>query len=389
MPVTRLRPSGADPGLRINTYMSYLRMRTRSDRSLVREFQAHEMSRRKLLGLGVAAAIGLGGCAGARDDEATGASEDELRSRSAVGVGHDAASLEKAIDAALAETLGLSEIRAGDSVYLKVNTNSGDPAPYSTSPALLAHLGGLLRDKGVRDLRIGDRSFWGDPNTGGNFARNGIADAARRLGTTAVVFDDDIDWVTLPEADMPDWVGAIRIPEMVATATHVINLGNMKTHFITGFTMTLKNMIGVIHAADRKRPGNLFRHYAVDDKLGRQIAQISKAITPTLNIIDGWQALVTGGPTPRDRTAGEGGGLAEPKIVIASKDRIAADLTGVGVLRRFCPSSEPITRGRPFAHPQIAAAIAHGGLGISRREQYELYGDTVPYLAELRADVLS
>lgn len=365
-------------------------MRVLRDRLLAEEFEAHELSRRKLLGgvVGAAAALALPGCAADEGDDAE-VVDAELAARRTVGMGFDGASLTKAIDAALASCRGLSAIRPGDSVYLKVNTNSGDRAPYSTRPELIEHIGGLLRDKGVTDLRIGDRSFWGDQDTAGNFVRNGLAASAQRLGTTAVVFDDDVDWVTLPAGTMPDWVGTVRIPASVATATHVINLANMKTHFITGFTMTLKNMIGVIHAADRKRRGNLFTHEAVDDKLGRQIAQISKAITPTLNVIDGWTALVTGGPTPHDRTAGRGGGTAQPKVVIASIDRIAADLTGVAVLRTVCPPTEPITQAKPFDDPQIAAAIAHGGLGISRRSQYLLAGPTVPNLAALRADVVS
>ena len=368
-------------------------MRTRDSKVLVQEFAAHELSRRGLLGaaLGTAALAGLAGCGldGSASDADAESSEDELRARSAVGMGYDAQHIGKAIDAALAETRGLAAIRPGDSVYLKVNTNSGDPAPYSTSPEMIAHIGGLLRDKGVTDLRIGDRSFWGDGDTAGNFARNGVAAAAQRLGTTAVVFDDDIDWVTLPAGSMPDWVGAIRIPAMVATAKHIINLANMKTHFITGFTMTLKNSIGIIHAADRKRRGNLLEHTAVEDRLGRQIAQISKAITPTMNIIDGWRALITGGPTPGDRTAGHGGNLANPKIIIASMDRIAADLAGLAVLRKLVPSTEPIKHVSPFEDPQIAAAIAHGGIGISRRSQFVMRGPTVPSFETYKQDVVS
>jgi uncharacterized protein (DUF362 family) len=366
-------------------------MRLLRDRLLAEEFAANEISRRKLLGGAIAAAAGLAlpGCASESGAGVEEEADAELVARRTVGMGYHAQSLPKAIDAALASCRGLSAIRPGDSVYLKINTNSGDPAPYSTRPELMEHIGGLLRDLGVTDLRIGDRSFWGDDDTAGNFVANGLAAAAQRLGTTAVVFDNDVEWVTLPAGSMPDWVGTVRIPKMVATAKHIINLANMKTHFITGFTMTLKNMIGVIHATDRKRPGNLFQHDAVEDKLGRQIAQISKAVTPTLNIIDGWTALTTGGPTPHDRTEGRGGSTARPRVIIASMDRIAADLTGVAVLRTRCPSTEPITQGKPFDDPQIAAAIAQGGLGITRRSQYVLAGPTVPNLAALKADVIS
>src|SRR5687767_288641 len=111
------------------------------DRLLAEEFQAHELSRRQLLrgAFGFATASALVGCgldgtsSDANETEPTGESEDELRARTAVGMGYHATTLAKAIDAALSESRGLAPIRAGDSVYLKVNTNSGDLYPYSTS----------------------------------------------------------------------------------------------------------------------------------------------------------------------------------------------------------------------------------------------------------------
>jgi hypothetical protein len=126
-----------------------------------------------------------------------------------------------------------------------------------------------------------------------------------------------------------------------------------------------------------------------------RVAHLCLHVTPSerfacacSNIIDGWRALITGGPTPRDRTAGRGGATAQPKVIIASIDRIAADLTGVAVLRTLCPPTEPIMDGKPFEHPQLAAAMAHGGIGITRRSEYVLSGPTVPNLAAYKADAI-
>jgi uncharacterized protein (DUF362 family) len=375
------------------------------DKGLVDEFVSKELSRRQMvqavmlgtvgtwLGASGLAACGAptgnnpgdGGTMGDGGAMGDAAPQDSgpPRMPHLVGMGYSETSQEEAVRRALDETVGLGMIRRGDSVYFKVNTNSGDPFPYSTSPELILQLGGMLRDMGVTDIRIGDRSFWGDRNTAGNFASNGIADAAAMLGTTATVFDDSVDWVTLPAEMVPNWVGTVRLPAMVTTATHIINLACVKTHFIATFTMTLKNCLGLVHATDRARAGNLQTH---DTRvLYQQIAQINKGYTPSLNILNGYQALITGGPTPTD---GAGGTVADPKVVIVSTDRIAADVTGIAVLQTLSPTRERVTQTRAFNNPQIRAAIA-AGLGITGRDAYDLSGPTVPMIETYRQRALA
>lgn len=379
--------------------------RVLKDNGLVDEFLAKEMSRRQMVQSVMLGAVAtwlgtsaLSACSGPSPRPADGGSTNDAAAADSnqdtpqprmphlVGMGYHESSQEEAIRAALAETIGLGMIRRGDSVYLKVNTNSGDPFPYSTSPELILQIGGMLRDLGVTDLRIGDRSFWGDRNTAGNFETNGIAEAARRLGTEAIVFDDSVDWVTLPAELVPNWVGPVRLPALVTTATHIINLACIKTHFIATFTMCLKNCLGLVHATDRARDGNLRVHTSA---LYRQIAQINKAFTPSLNILNGYQALITGGPTPRDRSpSGNGPTIADPKVVIVSTDRIAADVTGIAVLQTLSPPNERVTQTPPFSNPQIRAAVAAGGLGISGPEMYDLSGPTVPMLDTYRQRVM-
>jgi uncharacterized protein (DUF362 family) len=247
----------------------------------------------------------------------------------------------------------------------------------------------MLRDIGVTDIRVGDRSFWGDQDTAGNLSANGITAAAKAIGTTAKVYDAAVEWMELPAEMVPNWTGTVRLPTDVTTADHMIVLSVVKTHFISQITMALKISLGLVHADDRKRAGNLQTH---DTKvLYKQIAQINKAITPSLVVMDGYKAVISGGPTINDRPSGapsswSGGVTGDPKVFIVSTDRIAADVAGIAVLQTVSPSYELVTKTTPFENPQIKAAAALG-LGITGPDEWDASGPTVPNFDEIKAKV--
>jgi len=382
--------------------------RVLSSEALAAEFTAKELSRRQMVQavLAGASAFALGGAAACSTNvtpapgsgapnggnpSSSGGPADAGASKAQhlVGMGYHESDREAALRAALEETIGLGMIKAGQSVYLRVNSNSGDVYPYSTSPETLLAIGGMLRDIGVTDLRIGDRSFWGDQDTAGNLVANGIAAAAKKLGTTAKVYDDSVDWMEIPASSHPSWTGTVRLPVEVTTADHQIILSVVKTHFISQFTMSLKISLGLVHADDRARTGNLKVH---DTKvLYKQIAQINQAFTPSLVVQDGYEAVISGGPTVNDRPSGaptswKGGITGSPKVFIVSTDRIAADVAGIAVLQTVSPAYEAVMKSKPFASPQIAAAVA-AGVGIADASAFDLSGPTVPELETYRAKV--
>ncbi|MBX3264763.1 MAG: DUF362 domain-containing protein [Labilithrix sp.] len=377
--------------------------RTIVSKSLADECAAKELTRRQMVQavmLGTVGAwlgaAGLAGCttktvvknAGAGEDPAADGGAPET-TKHLVGMGYHETDRDAALEAALAETVGLGMIKPGDSVYLRVNSNSGDVYPYSTAPETIIAIGGMLRDLGVTDIRVGDRSFWGDPNTTGNLTKNGIAGAAKKIGTSALAYDDNVDWITLPKGSTPNWVDTVRLPEPVMTADHQIILSCVKTHFISQFTMALKIGLGLVHAEDRMREGNLKTH---DTRiLYKQIAQINQAFTPSLVVMDGYSAIISGGPTKSDRPSGApssftGGVVGEPKVFIVSTDRVAADVAGVAVLQTLSPDYEAIHDTKPFANPQIKAAVA-ADLGIASASAFDLSGPTVPELEQYLAKV--
>lgn len=385
--------------------------RVLDSRDLQAEFAAKDLSRRQMVQsvmLGsVGAWLGAAGLAGCSSDTAGsssgtsgstptpdgGSSTDSGQVKPTghlVGMGYHASDRDEALKAALAETIGLGMIKKGQSVYLRVNSNSGDLYPYSTSPDTILTVGGMLKDIGVTDIRIGDRSFWGDTGTAANMVKNGITGAATKLGTKAVVFDDSVDWLTLPEESHPNWNGTVRLPTDVTSADHMIILSCVKTHFIAQITMSLKICLGLVHASDRSRAGNLKTH---DTKvLHQQTAQINKAFTPSLIIQDGYSAVISGGPTVNDKPPGAPAGFTkgitgDPKVFIVSTDRVAADVTGAAVLQTLSPAYEYVHKTKPFANPQIAAAIDAGIGTITDVSAYDLSGPTVPDLEAFRAKV--
>ncbi len=397
--------------------------RTIESRDLMDEYLAKDLSRRHLL-QGALASAALVGCgsdpapnptpgADAGPDAAPDASPDvapvmpPARVRHLVGMGQNDDHV-MAAEAALAETHDFSFIQTGQRVYLKVNTNSGDPFPYSTSPDMIRWVVGKIRERGG-EVFIGDRSFFGDTGTMRNFRGNGIADVATELGVDLMVFGDTaardaastaVDWMDLPaevdglEPRSTVWMGSMRIPVPVAQADHIISLSVAKTHFIATFTMSMKNMIGIINPVDRSRSSNLGNHSTAGDRLYKQTAFMNKA-GPNLSLVvlDAHQALISGGPTPTDRPPSApasfmGGVTAEPHCVIISRDRLAADMTGVGLLKTLAPTYERIRSTTVWNNKQVSVAM-NAGLGINDRAMYDLSGPTVMNLDAIRANVIA
>ena len=227
---------------------------------------------------------------------------------------------------------GLPEVAPGGVVVLKVNTNSGDPAPYSTSPTVVAFVAQHYVSRGVRVV-VGDRSFWGDPDTKGNLERNGIAPAARAVGAEVVAFEPDtVEWTALDPAKVPHWVPPVRVPSLCFTADAVINLACAKTHFITGVTLGLKNALGFVHPDDRRRDGTLRTHHT--DRIHWQYTEVHRALPIAFTIIDGFVALVAGGPTPG---SGVKPVIAYTGVVLAGREAIALEEGGRQLLERHAP----------------------------------------------------
>lgn len=395
--------------------------RTIESRDLLQEYVEKDLSRRQLLLGALASAAVAAGCsdgpssnvtptndagagsdAGTPTDQPSAVDVPPMRTPHLVGAGQHEDHL-MAAELALMETAGFDFVRPGQRVYLKVNTNSGDEFPYSTSPDMIRWVATKVRERGG-EVFVGDRSFFGDRNTARNFRDNGIQAVCEELGVDLHVFGDpaldsaasSVDWMDLPTeieglgARSASWTGTMRIPAMVAQADHIIAMPCVKTHFIATYTMTMKNMIGIVNPQDRSLPGNLGNHSTAADKLYRQVAFMNKAgPNVSLVVLDGWTSLISGGPLPSNAPprapAGWTAQTSDARVVIISRDRVAADLTGLAMLKMLSPSYEAITTTTARANRQMMRALA-AGVGITSMDQYDLSGPSVETLEMIRAN---
>ena len=364
------------------------------------EFLRKELNRRAFIqraaalsagtaGLGLTACTPGGTNPGDDDDSAPGDDDDATPDPTfLVGVGAGEG-YKTALEAALDQTVGrngLEFVQPGDTVFLKVNANSGDPYPYSTRPRMVEEVGRWCWERGAKAVVVGDRSFFGDTNTLGNLTANGIVGAANEIEAEILILDTNVDWLEITQEDAPQWFEGFRLPMPMLDADHIINLPIVKTHFISNFTMAMKLLIGAVHPDDRRKPDNLGNHITAGNKLYKQIAQICQNLTPSINLLDGWEAVVRGGPT----ISGDPSGLEdEPGLHIVSTNILAADAFGLAVLKEFAVDSEEVHDHDVWDHPQITEAVDHGVGGISGLSADDISGPTVPDLDRYLAHVVN
>ncbi|HUY98949.1 MAG TPA: DUF362 domain-containing protein [Thermomicrobiaceae bacterium] len=239
---------------------------------------------------------------------------------------------------------GLATIDVADRrVVIKLNSNSGAPAPASTSPEALEAVIQLLQDHGAREVIVGEMS--GPPwhNTAQQMARNGLLDVIENNGARFVDFRHD-RWVTVPLHDRSRIFETLSIPRTLYEAERLIAVPALKTHRLAGFSLSIKLWFGAVHPRQR-----IAAHVTRD--LTRAVAEFASPFWPDLVILDGGQAMVDGGPV-----AGE----VEPAhLYLASGDRVALDVCGVAVLASF-GRAERLGVSPVWEQPQIRAAIELG-----------------------------
>ncbi len=215
------------------------------------------------------------------------------------------------------KTGDLDFIQSGQKILIKPNVNNNDPAPATTHPEALAEVVRLVKSKGAYVI-VGDLSNrrW---KTIPAMKDTGMYKAAKEAGADEIVDFGDEEWVRVKPERAENWKKGFRIPKRLSDVDHVITVSVLHTHSITGHSLAIKNLVGLIHPRDRG-----FFHAST--KIDEMIAEIGLAIKPSLSIIEGTKAFIKGGPW--------GGELVEPKVYLASKDMLAADVVGVGLLKK-------------------------------------------------------
>lgn len=197
-------------------------------------------------------------------------------------------------------------IARGDVVVVKPNIgwDRGPEQAANTNPVLVAEVVRLCQEAGARRVVVTDVSC-NDARV--CFDRSGIAAAARGVGADVILPEDRrFREVNLGGDVLTTW----PVLEPFLSADKVINLPIAKHHSLTGCTLGMKNLYGII-GGQRSR---------LHQRIHESLADLLAFARPTLTILDAYRVLMRGGPT--------GGSLADvefKKTLIAGTDPVAID----------------------------------------------------------------
>jgi uncharacterized protein (DUF362 family) len=333
------------------------------------------LGRRRFLktALGGAALAAAGGAcapppAGARKHVIADAPRPPAESTVAVVRSGAFATLREAVAEAIRLAGGLGFIRPGDRVLLKPAVNSGRPYPATTDPEVVSVVARLVQDAGGRPF-VADRTMF-LRSTQAAFEKTRILDAARGAGIPCLALDDGAS-VSLAHPLASHWPDrTVRLYRAAADADHVVNLCTPRTHERAGFTMAMKNCVGVV--AGSARPG-----MHLGSGFRERLAEISAVFRPSLALLDGRLGFADGGP--------DEGALVRPGLLAAASDPLALDAVGLACLR-LEGTNDAIGRGSIWQLP-IMRRAAEIGVGVGDAGRIRMVGLPPGLEARLRGEL--
>ncbi len=251
-----------------------------------------------------------------------------------------------AVQTAMRAVTDFSWLRQGDSVFVKVASNSDYGPPSVTSPTVLEGVVRLLKDSGAGTVYVGDMSgaqyvrHLADQTIGStraNMQKNGLLAAAEAAGAVVHCFEEvPFERAYVPGIPAGDhhWGDDLQVAEILDRVDHIVNLPRLGKHVLAGASLGLKNAVGWI--SDHSRMV-LHRDAATfQEKIAElnSIPQLVSKTRLTLTLAD--RILTTYGPD-----AGYHLPLAHP-LIVASDDVVSHDQIALLVLlwaRRLTPAS--------------------------------------------------
>jgi uncharacterized protein (DUF362 family) len=319
--------------------------------------------------------------------------------------------MEEAVRRAVKLAGGMDFIKAGQTVLIKPNVTGALKNPTTTHPEVLYATIKLVAERGAKRIIVADRPFspvWLEsiPNTLSVMKSVGHLDAVNQaisdfkapvvavgLESAAAEFEllgkpkDTPHWRRIKPKLATHWPDGFELAELLFAVDHVINVPVIKTHFQAWFTMAMKSFVGMSHhrtrrefhgtykgnndLMDQKGTKSRRRGVKVDPKeeeaevypLVARVAELNLGFAPALNILDGTESFVFGGPSHGD--------TAQAKVAVVSRDRIAADAVGVAVLKSL-GCEDRLAKRSPWELPFIKHGIKIG-LGIDSVKKLKLH----------------
>jgi len=250
----------------------------------------------------------------------------------------------------------------GLQVALKANFNSADPFPASTHIDTLRAIVKELKTAETKQVTLAERSGMG--NTEQVFEQMGVYTLSKELGFDAVALDnvDKDGWVKFERGET-HWLSGFYLAKVFHDADKIVQTCCLKTHRFGGhFTLSMKNSVGMVA---KKVPGGMYDYMweLHGSPFQRQmIAEINHHYDLDFVVMDGIKAFISGGP--------DKGTLAEPNLLLASKDRVAIDAVGAAILKMHGAQGK-IGDEKVFEQDQLKRA-AQLGVGVKSANEIKI-----------------
>lgn len=245
-----------------------------------------------------------------------------LRSPLAWGIEKDFPVLALAKDASPKELVrkvieklgGMSRfVKPGDIVVVKPNV-SWDRLPdqaATTHPEVVREVVTLCFEAGAKQVKVFDYTL-NEPRR--CYKRTGIQSAAESAGANVLFISErKFKKVPFPEGELiREW----EVYEDALQADKIINVPIAKHHSISGVSLGMKNLMGLIGG----NRGQFHRQFS------KKIVDLSTRIRPHLVVLDAYRMLVRNGPS-----GGSLSDVVQKRMVIAGTDPVAVDSYGASL----------------------------------------------------------
>jgi uncharacterized protein (DUF362 family) len=262
----------------------------------------------------------------------------------------------QAVRAAVAAVGGLPDL-TGKTVLLKPNLNSNEGPPTSPHPEVMRAAIRLAKERGAARVIVGDRS---NPayDTIQAMTAAGIHAVAVAEGAEPMNFNGMPTRRVTPTG-ATNWPNGFSTYAIILDEVdYIINCACCKHHSMANYTMAMKAWMGIIVQNDRN---------TAHSDLGNCLPELHLAVKEDMVILDATKALLTAGPSL-------GGLQASPGIVVAATDAVAADVTGVCIMKHYLAQAKRADRQiddyTVWTQPQIVRALALGNGWIRGRQEY-------------------
>lgn len=243
---------------------------------------------------------------------------------------------------------GFEKILSGsETVLLKPNYNTADPYPGSSDPKFVGAVVELLREHGAGQVVIGESTAYLRHRK--VLEEAGLMSVAHELDVPVIVYDED-GWERVRVGG--HYLKRVKIARALRRFERLIYVCCPKTHHAAKFTGSLKLGMGLI--------GQLDRFWMHMRYLQEKIAEMNLAFAPDLILADMRRTFIKGGPAK--------GELREPRLILASGDRIALDVEAIKIIQTY---SGHTLLGDPWKLPQVAHATTLG-IGASSEAAYRV-----------------